>query len=104
MEEKEKVDVGDEQQYKKRRTKAQSKRDQELYELRDLLQDKTFRRLMWRMLENCGVYTSSFTSDTHLTAFNEGERNIGLWLLSEIEQAAKEAYPLMRMENSKHGG
>lgn len=53
-------------------------------EVHMLLSTYEGRHLLWRILEKCGIYRTSFTGDAQLTAFREGERNIGLWVLTEI--------------------
>lgn len=58
--------------------------DEEKVDTSRLLQTPEGRHLLWRILEQCGVYRSSFTGDPHQTAFLEGQRSIGLWIMSEI--------------------
>lgn len=57
---------------------------------------------MWRVLEMAGVYRSSFTGNS-TTFFNEGMRNIGLMLISEIHAVAPEGYAQMLKENKRDG-
>ena len=58
--------------------------DEDKIETSRLLQTPEGRHLLWRILEQCGVYRSSFVGDPHQTAFLEGQRSIGLWIMSEI--------------------
>lgn len=58
--------------------------DEDKIEASRLLQTPEGRHLVWRILEQCGVYRSSFTGDPNQTAFLEGQRSIGLWIMSEI--------------------
>ena len=46
-----------------------------------LMADVRGRRIARRWLEKTGVWRLSYTNDPHATAFNEGQRNVGLWLL-----------------------
>lgn len=75
-------------------------RDQEKADFAWLMSDKRGRRFIWRMLENTGVYRSSFTGNSE-TFFREGARNVGLKLISDIHEFAPDAYPLMLEEQRK---
>lgn len=57
---------------------------QDRIEIREVLKTYEGRSLMWRIMEECGIYRTSFTGDALQTAFLEGQRNIGLWVLTEI--------------------
>lgn len=61
-------------------------RDQEIKDLRELLEHPAFRRFIWRLFQRFGLFRSSMTGNSH-TFFNEGRRNEGLWLLAEIAEA-----------------
>jgi len=77
---------------------------QRLHQLADLewvMSDSRGRRVLWRLLEQAGVFRLSYTGEAQSTAFNEGQRNIGLRLLAECLEAAPEKYALMQTENSK---
>lgn len=67
-------------------------------DLRWLMSNKRGRRIVWRWLEKAGVYRSSFNHSGSVTSFNEGMRNIGLMLLSEIHECCPEHYLTMIME------
>jgi len=45
---------------------------------------ETGRKFMRDLLAQCGVYRTTFTGDAQTTAFNEGARSIGLWLLDKF--------------------
>ena len=49
------------------------------------------RRCYWGLMRRCGIHRSSFTGN-NTTFFNEGERNIGLQMLSDLEEADPTAY------------
>ena len=57
------------------------------------------RRLLWRLLQACRVHQHSFVpGDATATAFHCGQQSIGLFLLTEIEDASSQAYAQMRGE------
>lgn len=78
--------------------KMQGTRDRELNDVRHVLGSIQGRRLIWRYLETCGVFRTSFTGSSQ-TFFNEGERNIGLKLLADINEASPESYLTMLKES-----
>jgi hypothetical protein len=47
------------------------------------------RRFLWRLLDFCHLHEVIYPSD--LAAFREGERNVGLYVLKQIEEAQPEA-------------
>jgi hypothetical protein len=71
---------------------ARDTRRKELEDLRWLLGHPQGRRLVLRMLEETGVFRSSFNHSGSLMAFNEGRRNIGLWLTSELMEGSADGY------------
>ena len=56
-----------------------------------LMSSKRGRRIMRSMLDFCGVYKSSFTGNSE-TYFREGQRNVGLRMLSMVQINAPEFY------------
>jgi hypothetical protein len=78
--------------------KAAEARRVEIEDLRGILNSKTGRRFVWRLLERAGVYRTSFNNSGSITAFNEGRRDVGLFLLNEIHEVAPDAYLTMLKE------
>jgi hypothetical protein len=74
------------------------KRDMELADLRAVLNTKWGRRVFWRIVSRCGPLRQSFDHSAAVSAFNEGQRSIGLWMWAEMEQSCPEAYEVMRRE------
>ena len=64
-----------------------------------LMDEPRGRRVVWALLEHCGVFQTSFTSNGSMVMFREGRRDVGLKLMKDIEVAAPEAFPLMWREN-----
>ena len=71
----------------------------EIEDLQQVMRTKAGRRHIWRLLEVTGVYRTSFASDPLQTAFNEGQRNIGLRTLSDCLSYAEPEYTLMLKEH-----
>ena len=67
-------------------------------ELKTLLKDAVFRRLMWKNLSKCGIYTTTMTGNSW-SYHNEGKRSVGLEMLSDIMLADPNAWILMQKEN-----
>lgn len=44
------------------------------------------RRLLWSLIERSGAFMSSYSPDTHDTAYSEGRRSTGLELMLRIQQ------------------
>lgn len=86
---------------KEKSKKANSRAQRDIDDLSTILSDIRGRRFLWRYLGECGVFRSSFNNSGSVTAYNEGMRNIGLKILSEIMEADPEAYTLMATESKK---
>lgn len=67
-------------------------------DMRWLMSTVQGRRVVWRLLERAGIYRTSFSANTNETFFNEGARNVGLFLVAEIHAHAPEMYALMTNE------
>src|SRR5262249_45062973 len=52
-------------------------------------------------LDMCHVFASSYSGDSHATAFAEGERNIGLRLFNDILAACPDEYVTMMKEGAQ---
>jgi hypothetical protein len=64
-----------------------------------ILEQREGRELMWWFLEQCHIFTSSYTpGDPHQTTWREGERAVGLKMLSLIMAAAPDSYAIMQRE------
>lgn len=70
----------------------------ELDDFKWLMSSKRGRRFVWRLLEKCGVYRSSFNHSGSITAFNEGARNIGLMVLDQIHGSCPDQFSVMLKE------
>ena len=70
----------------------------------DLLGTPSGRNWMYSVLMRTHFLSTSFTSDPQTMAFQEGERNIGLVLWTQIEAAAPELVSLMLSEKGNARG
>lgn len=79
--------------------RAKAVRDMEVKAAWDaMLTDRQGRLVVWDILEQCGVYRSTFTGNAHGT-FLEGQRQIGLWMLAErIAAHSPRTFPQMQLE------
>ena len=73
---------------------AQAERDELLW----LMSDAKGRRFIWRRLAEAGIYRSTFTGDALTSAFKEGERNVGIRLMTLILQHCPERLSQMQKE------
>lgn len=89
--------AANEEQVRERGTKQKNKRDRELEDVNFILSSKQGRRFFWRFIRLCGVFETSFTGN-NTTFFKEGERNVGLRLMTDLNEAAPNAYALMQKE------
>jgi hypothetical protein len=73
--------------------------EQEKEDFKWLMGSKRGRRIVWRLLERTGVYRSSFTGNSE-TFFREGQRNVGLMLMAQINESSPDQYALMLKEQN----
>lgn len=63
------------------------------------LSDRNGRKAVWDWLSHCGILGASFDRDPGKMAFNEGRRDVGLWMLAQLESEHPGAFALMRQEH-----
>ncbi|MCH9329187.1 hypothetical protein MMP96_07775 [Enterobacter hormaechei] len=59
------------------------------------------RRVIWSLLEKGKVFAPCFAGDSHLTAFNEGQRNLALVLFQRVMTHCPDQYLKMAAEASE---
>lgn len=77
--------------------------EQELQDIADfkwLMSDSRGRRFMWRTLGHCRLFQSSIGPTDAITNYNEGQRNVGLFLLSQVNDLTPSLYAVMAAENA----
>lgn len=75
-------------------------RQQEVSDFLWLMADPRGRRFMWRTLARCRVFQSSIGPTDAATNFNEGQRNVGLFHLGEINALCPELFAVMAAESA----
>ncbi|QII84180.1 endopeptidase [Bordetella hinzii] len=74
-------------------------REREKSDLCVVMGSKEGRRVVWRLLEQAGIHRISFVpGDPLATAFNEGQRNLGLKLQADVEAASQKRFIDMMRE------
>ena len=93
-------ELDDPKKVKRKELEARLARRSELEDIAFVLSTPQGRRFYWRLLTRCGIFRSSYTGDNQ-TFYNEGERNIGLLLMAELNEADPDAYLKMLKESRK---
>ncbi|QHF45835.1 hypothetical protein PspS35_19305 [Pseudomonas sp. S35] len=76
--------------------------EQDLQDIADfkwLMGDSRGRRFMWRTMGRSRLFQSSIGPTDAVTNFNEGQRNVGLFLLSQVNDLTPDLYAVMAAEN-----
>lgn len=92
--------AADKEQVKAAERKSKWKREDEIADMKQLLEEPAFRRFIWRYLTDCNMFQTSFTGNSQ-TFFLEGQRNVGLKIMADINDANPEAYLTMIRESKK---
>jgi hypothetical protein len=56
------------------------------------------RRVLWRILSECGMFATPFSTDPHVTYHAIGRADVGRWLVTQIQDTDINAYPQMQRE------
>jgi hypothetical protein len=87
-------DAGDRAHVSERQKKRRLRAEQADADLLWLMNQSEGRRFVWRLLQSCHLYETSFTG-TSATFFREGERNVGLQVLADITRLCPDLYARM---------
>ncbi len=77
-------DAADPEQVRKRDREAKRREKATREVLATLLQTPAGRNWIWDLMTKTHIFQTSFSSDAMTTAFREGERNIGLMIVAQI--------------------
>ena len=91
---------GQERQKQERETRERMSRETEEADIKWLMSSKRGRRVIWRLLDQAGVFRLSFSTNAMQMSFAEGNRNYGLRILSLIHSLCPELYPTMIKEQT----
>ncbi len=72
----------------------------EALDVKWLMGSKRGRRIVWRLLDQAGVFRLSFSTNAMQMSFNEGNRNYGNRTLDLIHRTCADLYPLMLKESN----
>ena len=75
-------------------------RENEEADIKWLMGSKRGRRVVWRLMDQSGVFRLSFNTNSMQMAFAEGNRNFGNRMLAMIHSLCPELYPQMVKEQS----
>jgi len=96
------VNTGDENQVTRRKSKAKLKQERAEEELRNLLALPEFRYYIWTILKDkARIHGGISTPDAVLMAIQNGERNVGLSILSDIMALGEHYYGVITEEGLK---
>jgi hypothetical protein len=84
--------AGDPAQVAARGKVVQDRAAQDALDMSEALKNAHCRRLLVRLLEYAGVYRSTWSQDSNVMAANEGRREVGLWIIAQMDASADDAY------------
>jgi len=94
-------DPGDHKQVQDRARLAKDRQHEGDTAIRAFMSHRAGRAWVWDLLSACGLYRmSARTGDAHMTYFHEGERNVGLRLLAQLQRVCPKHYATMTEENA----
>ncbi len=94
--------AADPAQVKKRQRNAKDAADQQLLELKHLLDIPEFRRYLWRhMNETCGLMRSPANPNGSVQSTNIGMSDVARILWAEVELVDPKAIPKMMSEHAQ---
>lgn len=79
--------------------KHKNSRELELLTLRNTMKSQQGRAMMWRILQRACIFNSTFCADPVTHGYNAGQRDVGLWLDTELRLASTDYYYMMLREN-----
>jgi hypothetical protein len=85
---------------KQRQDKAALETQQEIADVKWLMSNRRGRRMVWRQLEQAGVFRLTFNTNAMQMAFNEGMRSAGNRLLGLVTKLCPDQYVEMLKEQS----
>jgi hypothetical protein len=93
-------DLGDAQQVGERKERIRRRERFEDDAFRSLMEQRDFRAFVWRLLAEAQVFQPIMTGNSY-TFMNEGKRQIGLWVLEQVNRLCPDLYVTMTKEARK---
>ena len=90
--------AADQQQVRAAGQKERFRRKDELEDVQFLLSTLQGRRVLWRLLDYCGVFRSIYTQSSQIY-YNSGQQDIGHFLMAEIAEADQAGFLKMMQEH-----
>lgn len=90
-----------EEDKKSKELQEKIERESEESDLKWICSSKRGRRIVWRLLDQSGVFRLSFDPNALKMAFNEGNRNFGNRTLAMIQAICPEHYITMTKEQNE---
>lgn len=94
------INASDRSQFDKAVKTRKQIMEQQLDDLRSLLDTEWGRRFIWRLLDHCKIHASVFEPNSKM-AYNSGVQDVGHFILGEVMQARPEAYIQMMREHQE---
>lgn len=92
------TDIDDEKQRSEIEAKQQLLAQRDIDDIQFVMNSEQGRRVIWSLLEKGKVFAPCFAGDSHLTAFNEGQRNLALALFQRVMAHCPDQYLMMAAE------
>lgn len=84
--------IGEEIDVKEQEKKFKLARLKEKEELSKLLNSAGGRWFLWRLLQKCGLYSTTSHLDPHRMAIESGKRDVGLWVIEQVNEVDPAGY------------
>lgn len=95
------MDIDDEGRKAALDAKQQLLAQRDIDDIQFVMGSEQGRRVIWSLLEKGQVFGACFNVDPHITAFNEGQRNLALVLFQRVMAHCPEQYMKMAAEASE---
>ncbi|EMF20571.1 hypothetical protein [Citrobacter freundii] len=95
------MDIDDEGRKAELDAKQQILAQRDIDDIKFVMNSEQGRRVIWSQLEKGQVFGACFSVDPHITAFNEGQRNLALVLLQRVMAHCPDQYLKMAAESQE---
>lgn len=92
------MDIDDEGRKAELDAKQQLLAQRDIDDIQLVMGSEQGRRVIWSLLEKGQVFGACFNVDPHITAFNEGQRNLALALFQRVIAHCPDQYLKMAAE------